>query len=80
MPAKKNCTVLTADTLTGEYPGNRPAQKSLYPRMTLWKMVKKTMKERKENNHETITLMQSQYTVYEPFKHVSGSAFYLVFG
>lgn len=40
-PSKKNCTVLTANTLTGEYPGNRPAQKSLYPRMTLWKMVKR---------------------------------------
>lgn len=46
IPAKK-CTILTVDTLTEEYPGNRPAQKSLYPRMTLWKMAKKKIRERK---------------------------------
>lgn len=75
----KRCSVLTADTLGEEYPGNRPVQRSLYPLMTLWEMVKKK-KEGKENNNGTITLMQSQHTALEPFKHVSGCAFNLVFG
>lgn len=40
-PSVLYCTVLTADTWTEEYPGNRPAQTPWYQQRTLWKEEKK---------------------------------------